>query len=380
MTDDRIVDGLVERIAAVQGAAAQRDRAGRHARMRSAVLDHVAWDEPRSRSIGRHVVTAAAAAIAAVVLLWVVRPAETIVDAAPDVTARPQAQVFVVESEETPRTISLSGGNVRVEASTRARLVDRHREGAEVELERGTLELRREGAPETPWQLRAGPYDMRLLGTMAAVTWTPETTGLRLVSQQGRTEVRGPGIEGTRVLEEGERLVLATAEPPPTDDVPARPSDDGIEVADDSTPPSTEDAAVAITPDRPSTPSRPTSRSWTELAADGAYAEALAAAERRGFDRLCRTLDAAGLLELADVARYAGKSGRARKALLALRRRFAGTEAAATAAFDLGRLAPRGECEAGATWFRTYLRERPQGTMADAARRRVDECETDPSR
>ena len=111
---------------------------------------------------------------------------------------------------------------------------------------------------------------------------------------------------------------------------------------------------------------------WRALAQSGEHTQALAAAEAVGFSKLCGSLSASALLELADVARYARRKARAREALQSIRRRFPGTDAAATAAFDLGRLAAR--CAGAPKWFRTYLEERPQGSMAEAARQRLGEC------
>src|SRR5690606_862532 len=84
-------------------------------------------------------------------------------------------------------------------------------------------------------------------------------------------------------------------------------------------------------------PEAPAIERWRALAAEARYEEALAAAHAIGFDALCERLDAASLLSLADVARFAGDGGAARRALEAVRRRFSG-DASARASFLLGRL------------------------------------------
>ena len=81
------------------------------------------------------------------------------------------------------------------------------------------------------------------------------------------------------------------------------------------------------------------SRHIVDLARRGAHTEALMAAEANGFSSTCDELSAPELLLLADAARYAGRFDRANEALGVTRRRFPSTEAAATAAFELGRIA-----------------------------------------
>src|SRR5690606_7310076 len=66
------------------------------------------------------------------------------------------------------------------------------------------------------------------------------------------------------------------------------------------------------------------------------------AAERRGIGAFLTSASADELRALADAARFTGRAGLSRRALLALRSRFAGTRPAAGSAFLLGRLADDG--------------------------------------
>ena len=108
----------------------------------------------------------------------------------------------------------------------------------------------------------------------------------------------------------------------------------------------------------------------------GAHSEALAVAESRGFGATCDALAGPDLLQLADAARYAGRFDRATEALEITRRRFAGSDSAATAAFELGRIAMdiRRELAAAGDHFETYLRERPTGSLAREALGRAIEA------
>lgn len=95
------------------------------------------------------------------------------------------------------------------------------------------------------------------------------------------------------------------------------------------------------------------------------------------YDSRCATATASDLLLLADVARYAGDAGRAKKAWLALRTRFPGDGRAASAAFFLGRTSfEGGEFAEAKRWFEVSLREAPSGTLArEAAGRLIEACQ-----
>ena len=115
---------------------------------------------------------------------------------------------------------------------------------------------------------------------------------------------------------------------------------------------------------------------WKSLARAGRYEEALGAAHREGFDALLAQLNAADLALLADAARLSGDNARARSALLTLRRRFAGSDAASLAGFRLGRLAfAAGDYPDAARWFRAYLGESRSGALADEATGRLIEAQ-----
>ncbi|HEX3850754.1 MAG TPA: hypothetical protein VHW01_07290, partial [Polyangiaceae bacterium] len=117
--------------------------------------------------------------------------------------------------------------------------------------------------------------------------------------------------------------------------------------------------------------------SWRDLARQGKYEAALSAVETTGFDEACRTLPADELLELGTTARLARRTERANTAYMAVRRRFAGSESAATAAFHLGQIAfdSAGAYADARKWFGTYLSERPAGGLATEALGREMEAE-----
>jgi len=105
--------------------------------------------------------------------------------------------------------------------------------------------------------------------------------------------------------------------------------------------------------------------SWRELLATGHLQEAVHAAERADFDRVCHTASAKDLLALADAARLFARTTRAVTALHVLRQRFPSSAEASTAAFALGRISfeQKHNFSEAVQWFATYLREQPSGPL-----------------
>src|SRR6185369_15479674 len=105
---------------------------------------------------------------------------------------------------------------------------------------------------------------------------------------------------------------------------------------------------------------------WRKKASQGAFAEVIAAAEKRGLDATLSGVGLEDLAALADSARYARRSTLAKRVLLVERSRFPNSAPARDAAFFLGRIA---EDEGGSAseWYDRYLNESPHGTYASQA-------------
>jgi transmembrane sensor len=390
-----VVDALTERMAAAQAELRERGQPARHARMREHVLERVA--EPRGSAGPRWWAwsMAVGAVAAAVLLVWIAVRPQALTFQVEGATDSGQAQAFVAAGEDQPLTLAFSDGSaVELRPRTRVRVGALRDDGADLVLESGTLRASIEPLAAGSWSVAAGPYRVDVIGTVFSVRWVPEEESFELELSRGAVQVQGPGIEGVREVAVGERLVIMGRNERAEASEPAARVDEAGEqseeiVIDEAEPGVEAEPRTGARRGSGGKPSRSGSGSgsdgeavgtgvedWRKLAHQGSYREALAAAEAAGFSQLCASLDAAALLELADAGRYARKIARAREALVALRRRFPGTEAAAAAAFDLGRLGSGGanECGDATKWFRTYLRERPQGSMADAARHRIDEC------
>jgi transmembrane sensor len=271
-----------------------------------------------------------------------------------------------------PVTFS-DGSSLRLAPAARLRVVEVGRNGARVLVESGSVEVSVVHRDETKWAVEAGPFEVRVTGTKFELAYDPSATGLVVKMREGSVFVRGcglPGDEGRR-LANGEELVVSCKDRSAKIGVTDSPAPEpGTQVSSlPNAPPAPTSAPALPTPSAMASATATTSSTVVELARKGAHADALSAAEASGFDATCNGLSGPDLLLLADAARYAGRFDRAVEALSSARRRFSGSDAAATAAFELGRIAMDIQHELGPAGdhFETYLRERPNGTLAREA-------------
>jgi hypothetical protein len=98
----------------------------------------------------------------------------------------------------------------------------------------------------------------------------------------------------------------------------------------------------------------------------------LAEADARGLDGTLREAPQGKLMALATAARFAGRVGLAERAYRQVRERFAGSRAAADAAFLLGRMAESTSPAAAIGWYDRYVTEAPAGSfVAEALGRKM---------
>lgn len=247
---------------------------------------------------------------------------------------------------ELPLSFS-DGTRVVLAPSTRARVASISPKGARLLVESGRLHADVVHTGDAKWAVEAGPFEVRVTGTSFDVTWDPKDESIVVALSEGSVFVTGCTLgEGKRVAR-GEQLRVSCKQP-------------AIESAKQFAPPSSDPAAPSLTPEKlPDAPAVSAPKPVLSAPAPAAAPKTAAAAEPT----------AAELLAEADAARYAGEFARATDALLATRRRFGGTDAAAKAAFELGRIAfdARRDFVSAGDWFDLYLRERPNGALAREA-------------
>ncbi len=308
-------------------------------------------------------------------------------------------QWFAAGEEALPVRFS-EGTRIEVQPEARVRVSDLRARGASVDVERGHIEARVTHAPGADWLFRAGPYGVRVTGTRFALRWDAASEHLEVRMLEGSVEVSGPMLERPQAVVAGQTLQAWVGEErveirrgaredeeaelfaPPGSSAQARPVGAGASAAGPAPSVSPAGASAAAIPAEPAsaTPqTAPTARAeardpeWRRALADGSHAEALAAAERAGFARVLRSAEPRELYRLADAARLTGRPERAREALVTLR---TGHHERGRSAFLLGRIAAdAGDRAEAVRWLRTYLREDPDGPLAEPALGRLIELD-----
>lgn len=299
-------------------------------------------------------------------------------------------------SSDQAASLDFSDGSAfTVHARSVARIAASDAQGATLVLERGGLDARVTPRSEARWRVRAGDYEVQVVGTVFTTLWHPERQSFAVLLREGAVRIVGPEVRGAVELRAGQRFDASTGggwriTPLDTSDA-AAPADDArdepsapratelAELGDaaDSTPAvageglvrpkdGKERAPVAVSKDKGASneKQRPT---WTALVNQGQFDQVLAEAEERGVEQCFTRCTAEDLRALGDAARYTGRVALARDALLALRTRAPGE--ASRAAYFLGSLSEsRGQAANALEWYTRSLDESSNGPLAAEAR------------
>lgn len=328
---------------------------------------------------------AATLALALLALVWIRRAPAAIAFDVGAVPTRGAVGEWVAAADAPVALRFTDGTAVTLAAGGRLRVTDADAAGASMLIERGTLHavVVHTGAA-TRWSILAGPFAIRVTGTVFDAAWDPATETLRVHMDEGAVRVEGPEVPKERTIVAGEDLVISARDGRMTLTSSRASTSDPASSAASTAPVPAVVAPAAVAPSHlaPATSTitiatasaDPAPPAWKALAAAGKYREAVEAAERPGFRGQIDHATASELLLLADAARFAGRLDRAREALLAARSRPGPRGATA---FLLGKIA---DDQAGAsaeaiTWFETYLHEAPSGALADQALGRILELE-----
>lgn len=310
------------------------------------------------------------------------------------------AQIVAPRTEALPLRFS-DGTEIELQPATRAELLTVDDRGAHVKLNEGELRVHVQKRENAAWQIGMGPYLVKVTGTRFAVSYQPDSDDFRLALEEGGVELSGCMFGDKHVVSAGQ-VVRASCKRSFLNVKRFSPDLNGAdesEVPGNAEAPDVEETASSPLPDSMKSPpvdekahvdsgenaqrkgaqrslGGSKAASWRTLAAARKYREAFAQAEARGFEKQCSLATADDLLNLANAARYSGNTGRSIQAFQVLRRRFPGTGSAALGAFSLGVLSfdARGSYSEAAQWFRTYLVEKPGGSLEREARGRLMEA------
>lgn len=397
-SSDEALSRLGRRLDEEQGALLQRRGRDPHERERFIAAALARRGAPARRLVTRARGAAAVAMIAAGLLLFLLlgrRPLTFRVG--PDEAASagvPGAWIATPPDSATPIRFS-DGTRLLIQPQSRVRVASVDSSGGRLVLENGVVRAAVIHRPGARWLVDSGPFEVLVTGTRFDVQWNPTAEELVVRLDEGSVAVSGPVVGDRFAVKAGQTLLVRRREaqfqllrdissptlplPPPASSSSDRALDGAERAGPPSdTPPAPSPSPALSTPPAPQSPAPRAPRpSWRELSAAGKFKEAIEAADREGFLRICAEGSAADLRALADAARLSGDIARSQLALTTLRRRFPGDDQAAESAFLLGVIAfdTRGAHVEAARWFTTYLSERPRGRLAREAAGRLLEAE-----
>jgi hypothetical protein len=276
------------------------------------------------------------------------------------------------------RAVFSEGTEFILMPGTRSRLRAVEASGARITIEHGAASFQVTPANDRRWQVDVGPFLVTVKGTAFKVSWDAVTERFELKLQHGSVTVSGPLTGGEIALQAGQRLLvdLPKGEAVINEHTPEdRPESPAGSASPAPEPPLDESPAASDKPAAPvgrrgampSTARVVDDHRWAAALAAGQLDRILAEAERAGVKMTLDTASSDDLLALADAARYRRRTDLARDALLAERRRFAGSSHALDAAFLLGRVEEVSDHGRAIQWYDEYLMRAPTGTYASEA-------------
>jgi TolA-binding protein len=268
------------------------------------------------------------------------------------------------------------GSRLSLDRGTRASLGWVDGRGARVAITQGNAHVDIVHRAHARWLFDAGPFLISVTGTAFTFGWKPGDEQLDVQMDRGSVEVSGPLSDGVIALRSGQHLTVrvrdgetvirdeeaaataaaAPAVPPPQSEVAtAAPSEASAE-------------ASTVAASSPRSARDGVGRAWAARLAAGDFEGIVRQAQRSGIETCLADASSGELAALADAARYSRHDDIARKALMAVQRRFPQSTPARDATFLLGRLEEtQGATAKAVSFYDEYLQRSPNGTYASEA-------------
>jgi TolA-binding protein len=281
---------------------------------------------------------------------------------------------WLAGSQSTLLAVDFSDGSqLRLDHDARARVLEVDPAGAHLMLERGRLEVRVvHRASGTNWQVDAGPFAVKVVGTRFDVSWDPIHERFLLELREGAVQLSGPKVARGCTVRSGEQVQISLSDGTVSGSCVAV----GRAAHASPTARAAATASASAAPEK-ETPAPSKQEGWRSFAARGEHPTAWLLVESEGFERVQARSNPTDLMLLANLARFSRAAARATATLRALRERYPTSAEAAEAAFLLGLVAAdqQNSPRAAVAWFHTYLAERPNGALAREAWGRVLDCQ-----
>jgi FecR protein len=246
------------------------------------------------------------------------------------------------------------GTQIAMAPKSRGRILSLGAHGGRIAIEEGSAHVEVAHHVGAEWLFQAGPFTVTVHGTAFSVGWSAASEHFDLRMETGVVSVNGPVSGGEIVLRAGETLSIGLHDRPPAPvDAPLPESEEPGQPAPH---------AARNEPERRVVRARGQEH-WPAELAEGRAGDVLQEARRLGIAQVLSSSSSEDLAALADAARFQRESSLAREALLAQRKRFAGSARAVEASFLLGRLEDEstGGPERALGWYDRYLAEAPHG-------------------
>ncbi len=206
--DDPEEEGAFLALGALGRAARPARTPEQESRARARLV--AAWQAPPQRRGARVVALGlgGALAAAAAIALLLLRPAPRIEYAIEE--HAPAAAPGPVTAGAAGTTLRFSEGTrAHLRPGTRTRVVETTPRGARLAVDGGTLRMDVVPRARGRWAVEAGPYVVRVTGTVFEVSWDPAARRFTAALFRGGIEVTGPGVQGGVRLAAGQSLTAS---------------------------------------------------------------------------------------------------------------------------------------------------------------------------